>query len=199
VACELADESGLESFTMAQLAGRLGVGVTSVYWYFRSKEELLRAIADRVTEEFYAGLEEDADLEGDARVLHHFRVYWSRLVNNPLWQEVFINRFVQTVASSPEAVAHALAVRDREVARIVDTGLSPDEALDAYLILSSYTRGYAVVEHFRRRDMELAGEERIAAFRSKAIEALDDPDRAFEIGLKALWFGLSNTDRGTAG
>src|SRR5262245_35171438 len=89
-ACGLVAAVGLENFLMPELARRLEVPVTSLYWYFRSKEELISAIADRVTREFYAGLEDDAGLIGDDRVLQHFRVYWRRLRGSALLREVFI-------------------------------------------------------------------------------------------------------------
>src|SRR5690348_1625791 len=46
-AFELAAESDLDSLTMPELDSRLGGGVTSVYWYFRKKDDLLRGMSDR--------------------------------------------------------------------------------------------------------------------------------------------------------
>ncbi len=37
---------------MPMLAKHLGVGVTSLYWYFRKKDDLLDAMADRALHEY---------------------------------------------------------------------------------------------------------------------------------------------------
>ena len=41
---------------MPALANHLGAGVMSIYWYFRNKDELLVAMADRALEQVYSGL-----------------------------------------------------------------------------------------------------------------------------------------------
>lgn len=45
-ALELADRSGLEKLTVRSLAARMNIGVMTLYGYFRSKEEILDAMAD---------------------------------------------------------------------------------------------------------------------------------------------------------
>jgi TetR/AcrR family transcriptional regulator, tetracycline repressor protein len=47
-ALALADASGLDGLTIRRLAQDLGVTPMALYWHFRSKEELLAALADRV-------------------------------------------------------------------------------------------------------------------------------------------------------
>ncbi len=43
-----ADEVSIDNLSMPQLARHLDVGVTSIYWYFRRKDELLDAMTERV-------------------------------------------------------------------------------------------------------------------------------------------------------
>src|SRR5215472_3568546 len=50
----LADASGLDKLTIRRLAQDLGVTPMALYWHFRSKEELLVALADRVWSEINA-------------------------------------------------------------------------------------------------------------------------------------------------
>jgi AcrR family transcriptional regulator len=197
-ACDLASQVGLQAFSMPQVAKHLGVGVTSVYWYFRSKDALLSALADRVAAEFYAGLDDDAGLVGEDRVLHYFRTFWIRLRENPLWREVFISNFRRTISSSPEASRRAAHVHQRQVLRMAEAGLTLEGAANAHTILSAYTRGYVLVEHLRLLDAASAvpypdtstvpGLESYARVRAALVAA--DPDDTFEIGLKALWRGL---------
>ena len=47
-ALDLIDETGLDGLTMRALGRRLGVDPTAVYRYYRSKDELLDALVDRV-------------------------------------------------------------------------------------------------------------------------------------------------------
>ena len=46
-AFELAEEVGIDNLSMPLLGKHLGVGVTSIYWYFRKKDDLLNAMTDR--------------------------------------------------------------------------------------------------------------------------------------------------------
>lgn len=55
-AFEIASERGLDNLSMPDLAAHLDVGVTSIYWYFRSKEELLRQMSTRAMTEIQGQL-----------------------------------------------------------------------------------------------------------------------------------------------
>ena len=46
-AFELAEQVGIDNLSMPLLGKHLGVGVTSIYWYFRKKDDLLNAMTDR--------------------------------------------------------------------------------------------------------------------------------------------------------
>jgi len=47
-ALKLADADGLDTLTIRKLATHLGVTPMALYWHFRSKEELLDAVAYQV-------------------------------------------------------------------------------------------------------------------------------------------------------
>ena len=47
-ALEVAAEVSIDNLSMPLLARHLDVGVTSIYWYFRKKDELLDAMTDSV-------------------------------------------------------------------------------------------------------------------------------------------------------
>jgi TetR/AcrR family transcriptional regulator, tetracycline repressor protein len=53
-ALQLADSSGLEALTIRKLAADLGVTPMALYWHFRSKEELLNGLAERLWSEIDA-------------------------------------------------------------------------------------------------------------------------------------------------
>ena len=60
-ALALADELGLEALTIRRLAQELGVTPMALYWHFRSKEELLAGLGDRV----WAEIDVDVDVAAD--------------------------------------------------------------------------------------------------------------------------------------
>jgi TetR/AcrR family transcriptional regulator, tetracycline repressor protein len=198
-ACQLATEVGLRGLSMPRVARRIEASAASVYWYFRTKDELMRAIADRVTTDFCAGLDDDDDgLEGEDRILAYFRVLWQRLRENPLWREVFITSFTSTLRYSDAAWRRAMQVHEAEVARIMETGMTVAEATRAHTVLSAFTRGYVLVEHLSENDIHGAHALRSAplypGFESYAkiqqAVAESSADETFETGLRALWRGL---------
>ena len=56
-ALELADSQGLETLTIRKLAAELGVTPMALYWHFRSKDELLGGLVERV----WAEIDTDVD------------------------------------------------------------------------------------------------------------------------------------------
>src|ERR1700723_2082588 len=50
-ALKLADADGLDTLTIRKLAQDLGVTPMALYWHFRSKEDLLEGVAERVWDE----------------------------------------------------------------------------------------------------------------------------------------------------
>ena len=59
---QLADSAGLDALTIRKLAHELGVTPMALYWHFRSKDELLDGLAERVWSEI------DVDVD-DGRAL----------------------------------------------------------------------------------------------------------------------------------
>ena len=51
-AFELAKKLSVDNLSMPVLARHLDVGVTSIYWYFRKKDDLLDAMTDRAFSEY---------------------------------------------------------------------------------------------------------------------------------------------------
>ena len=68
-ALALADALGLEALTMRRLAQELGVTTMALYWHFRSKEELLAGLGDRVWAEIDIDLDPAADWSAALRGL----------------------------------------------------------------------------------------------------------------------------------
>lgn len=63
-ALRILDDLGLPDLTMRRLAASLDVQPSALYWHFRSKQELLAELADRITADVPA---DDADVSATAR------------------------------------------------------------------------------------------------------------------------------------
>jgi AcrR family transcriptional regulator len=186
VACELAAQVGIAEFSMPQVAREMGVGVTSIYWHFRNRDELLAAIANRTTQEFYAGLDYGQMEDVEDTVLQYFRMYWQRLRENQLWREIFISHARQTLLSSRSAMTRSLAIRETEIDRMTGAGMTRSEGFRAYAILSAYTRGFVVLDRLTHLDYRL--DDRLPVFEEDPL--IVHPEELFERGLRSIWRGL---------
>ena len=59
-AMQLADSAGLDALTIRKLAQELGVTPMALYWHFRSKDELLEGLAERVWSEIDIDIDHEA-------------------------------------------------------------------------------------------------------------------------------------------
>jgi AcrR family transcriptional regulator len=135
---------GLDALSMPALARELGAGVTSIYWYFRSKDDLLAALGDRVTEEVFGGLPPLADGPAEDELERHFVALRDQLRRLPAYVELCTLRpWTAAGVSVPPAIAVRL---EQVVALLGSLGLPPNEADCLHLALSSYTRGFVLLE-----------------------------------------------------
>ena len=68
-ALELADSHGLDTLTIRKLATELGVTPMALYWHYRSKEELLGGLVDRVWTEIDTNVDPATPWPGQLRAL----------------------------------------------------------------------------------------------------------------------------------
>jgi AcrR family transcriptional regulator len=87
-AIAVVDEHGPAGLTMRSLAQVLGVGPMALYTYFRSKDELLDAVRDRVLRE----LPQAADGPWDARLREVATALYRLLVAHPALTHLFATR-----------------------------------------------------------------------------------------------------------
>jgi AcrR family transcriptional regulator len=66
-ALKLADSDGLDTLTIRKLAQDLGVTPMALYWHFRSKDELMEALAERVWSEVEVTLDDSASWSSQLR------------------------------------------------------------------------------------------------------------------------------------
>jgi TetR/AcrR family transcriptional regulator, tetracycline repressor protein len=75
----LADAEGLDAVTIRRLAAELGVTPMALYWHFRSKDELLTGLADRIWAEIDVDVDPDADWSAQLRSIMESLVHVLRI------------------------------------------------------------------------------------------------------------------------
>jgi TetR/AcrR family tetracycline transcriptional repressor len=139
-ALTLVDESGLEGLTTRALGRRLGVDSTAVYRHFRSKDELLSALADHIVGS--AGCEQPVSTDGDGSLRGELRsiclAVRRALLAHPAMTPIVVRR--------PLRGTNTWAVTERAVGLLRQAGFSDRDAARAYQALLFYTLSQAMLE-----------------------------------------------------
>jgi len=145
-AARIVEQDGLDQLSMPQLARTMGCGVTSIYWYFRSKDDLVVALVERVTRDALTMLPPAGNGAWDDELVAYFTAFRSLMHRTPLYREVFAHRSRLTFEAN--------RLR-RQVLRRTDTGLelltrpgfTPQDAAVIHTIFSNYTMGFILREY----------------------------------------------------
>lgn len=146
----VAERDGLDRMSMTELAGELDVGVTSIYWYFRSKDDLLRKMSETVTLDHQSKLPWPGDYTPDA-----WRTYLSdyarQLRENYGTSDLLVDLTLMRTASYSISGTHRVYQRWEEVfALLISAGFSKGSAWSIMSMLSIYTRGFVMTVRNRR-------------------------------------------------
>ena len=199
---ELLGEEGIEKFSLRRLATRLDIQAPSLYWYFKSKQDLYQRLANQVSkiilEEFYSDGDWKQQMTELAavirRVLRRYpcstQMMMMTLPNEPDIIR-FTNRMLLCVESTPLEQDQKFQVvttfvnyifyfvmddyqHQRSVAAITDSGETlPGEKMMG--LLDSMSEGEAGL--FRQ------------LFNSNKFELMGT-DQSFEFGLKLILLGI---------
>lgn len=197
-ALAIADAEGLKAVTIRRLARELGVTPMALYWHFKSKDELLDALADRLVGEI--------DLAVDNSIAWHRQL------------EVLLTSMVTVLRAHPSAAAlvgvrnntSAAALRATEVALEIlhRGGFRPAEAVNiarqairTVAALVSAQPGFAPtmsaseVEEMRDRTLELLGSLPLEHFprvvaAAGPLATCDDPSAYYNLGLEIVLAGI---------
>jgi TetR/AcrR family transcriptional regulator, tetracycline repressor protein len=107
----LADAEGLDAVTIRRLAADLGVTPMALYWHFRSKDELLDGLAERVWGEIDVDVDPDADWSAQLRGLLESLIRVLR--SHPSASQLLISGEKRTSEAAAIANEVALEVLDR--------------------------------------------------------------------------------------
>ncbi|ORB83335.1 TetR family transcriptional regulator [Mycobacterium kansasii] len=146
-AFELAEQVSIDNLSMPLLGKHLGVGVTSIYWYFRKKDDLLNAMTDRALSKYvFATPYVEAD-DWRETLRNHARLMRKTFMGNPILCDLILIRS----ALSPRAARLGAQEMERAIANLVQAGLSPEDAFDTYAAVSLHVRGSVVLHRLNEK------------------------------------------------
>ncbi|WP_418005877.1 TetR/AcrR family transcriptional regulator C-terminal domain-containing protein [Mycobacterium sp. PDNC021] len=144
-AFELAEQVSIDNLSMPMLGKYLDVGVTSIYWYFRKKDDLLDAMTDRALRQCVLAATHVESKDWRSTLRNHARTMRETFVGNPILCDLILIRSAQ----SPHIDRSDLQAVEKAIASLVDAGLSTGSALSVYSAVSAHVRGSAVLQRLR--------------------------------------------------
>lgn len=185
----LVDAEGLEAVSTRRLAAALGVSGPSLYNHFRTKDEILDAVADAVSVRIDLSMFDAEDGRGWRLALHDWaHSYRDALSDHP--------NIVPVLARGPGRRPAGLRVADAVFGAMTEAGWPPAHAtrigaLMRYFILGSavgsFARGFVDDRAaYDPSDYPHLGQAHLLAERQHEVD-----EGAFETGLAALLDGLA--------
>lgn len=189
VAIRIVDAEGLEALTLRRLGPEVGVSYTAVYTYFKTREDLIAALVDRISEEIIAGVAPSGDSVRDQLIAIAMSSRRA-LARHQRLAGVF------TMAQTDAEVGSQATLY--VVSLLEQGGLSGRSLVAAYRVIESYIFGSTVFdlgaapEHLsiRRRRYNLTGHPEFKAVAKSEKSVGEHNDEAFIQGYDFLLTGL---------
>lgn len=193
VTCALAlvDDEGLQAVSTRRLAAELGVSGPSLYNHFRTKDEILDAVADQVSAQVDVGMFEDGT-EWREALLRWARSYRAALRTHP--------NIVPHLAQGPGRRPSQLRMADAVFGAMTRAGWPKAQAthigaLMRYFVagsaLGSFARGFVDDASVYSDDYPHLEEAHLLPEHQQRVD-----EGAFETGLRALVDGLAQQHPG---
>ncbi|OBK55772.1 TetR family transcriptional regulator [Mycobacterium gordonae] len=147
-AFELAEQVSIDNLSMPLLGKHLGVGVTSIYWYFRKKDDLLNAMTDRALSKYVFATPYVEAKDWRETLRNHARLMRKTFMGNPILCDLILIR----AALSPKAARVGAQEMEKAIANLVEAGLSPEDAFDTYSAISLHVRGSVVLHRLHEKN-----------------------------------------------
>lgn len=147
-AFDVARGISLDKLSMPDLAEHLDVGVTTIYWYFRKKEDLLNAMTDVAVENFVHAmppLKPGGTWQQALR--EHFEAQRRILREDATLADLML---IRTSTYSRNATRRVFELEEAVLAVLIEQGFTPDNALHVYNAISVYTRGIVIHDRILR-------------------------------------------------
>ncbi|MDV6230544.1 TetR family transcriptional regulator [Rhodococcus cercidiphylli] len=145
-AFEVARRDTLDKLSMPELAKHLDVGVTSIYWYFRKKDDLLNAMTDEAIRIVFEQLLPVEKSDWKSYLREHFALTRTIYSADHTLCDLALVRFG---TYSKEAVHQVFVVMEEILEMLIEAGFEPQSALEVYESMSVYTRGSILLERIQ--------------------------------------------------
>jgi AcrR family transcriptional regulator len=152
-AFELAEDVGIDNVSMPLLGKHLGVGVTSIYWYFRKKDDLLNAMTDRALREYVFATPYVEAKDWRETLRNHARTMRTTFLGNPILCDLILIRS----ALSPRAAKLGVVAVEKAIEGLAEAGLSAEDAFDTYSAVSVHVRGSVVLQRLYDKNRSAEG------------------------------------------
>jgi len=147
-AFEVARRESLDQLSMPALAEHLGVGVTSIYWYFRKKDDLLNAMTDVAVDTLFREMPPlPDDKPWQEIVYNYFRDSRNVHRNDQILSDLLL---IRTATYTRYATRRVFEQEEAVVSRLVDAGFTTENALMVFNAASIYTRGMTIHDRILR-------------------------------------------------
>jgi len=146
-AFEIAAEVSIDNLSMPQLARHLDVGVTSIYWYFRKKDELLDAMTDRALAQYEFTVPDIDASNWRESLRNHAQTMRKQFLADPVLCDLVLIRGHYGMS----ALHGALHEIERPIAALAEAGLTPEQAVEIYGAISVHSRGSVVLQRLQQK------------------------------------------------
>ena len=147
-AFEVARRESLDQLSMPALAEHLGVGVTSIYWYFRKKDDLLNAMTDVAVDAYILQMPPLEDgLPWQEVLFNHFRDSREAHRNDPILSDLLL---IRTATYTRNATRRVFEIEEDMIGRLVGAGFTTENAFMVYNAASIYVRGMIIHDRILR-------------------------------------------------
>lgn len=147
-AFELAEQVSIDNLSMPLLGKHLGVGVTSIYWYFRKKDDLLNAMTDRALRQFVVATPYVEAKDWRESLANHARTMRKAFMGSPILCDLILIRS----ALSPRAARLGVQEMETAISGLVEAGLAVEDAFDTYSAVSVHVRGSVVLHRLYEKN-----------------------------------------------
>jgi len=140
----LVERDGLQALSMPALAHELDSGVTSVYWYFKGKEELVDALVLDVLAEVQQLLPPLGNGPWEEELLVHFSTLRRLLVDHPMYREM-VAYDLRCLLKEPMLPVQRVRI-EAGFAVLGQAGLTRQQSITVLSACQNYTRGFVILE-----------------------------------------------------
>lgn len=135
-ALAVTDRDGITALTFEALGRELGSHPTAIYRHFRDKDELLRALTDRLNAEAHVGLESSDDWQADLRAI-------ASAIHRAFMAHPAVGQLLSARTAARE---HEFDTVEYVVSAMRRAGLPDVEAAAVYRVFCDFVLSYAAMD-----------------------------------------------------